>query len=203
MRHQTRRYAAFLFVLALTYGCAKDNDNANDQSGVDTTAAMAPPAAAPAAPAPPTDAQIAHIAVTANQIDIDNGKVAETKAQNAEVKAFAKQMIADHGMANKQAGDVASKNSLTPEDNPTSQGLNTNAATVTSDLSTKTGADFDKAYIDSEVNFHQTVLNALDQTLIPNAQNADLKALLTNIRPVVNQHLEHAQRMQKTLSGTK
>ena len=51
----------------------------------------------------PTDAQIAHIVVTANQVDIDAGKLAQSKGRNKDVKAFGKQMVTDHTGVNKQA----------------------------------------------------------------------------------------------------
>src|SRR5512141_321328 len=71
----------------------------------------------------PNDAQIAAIVVTANQVDIDAGKMAETKASNAQVKAFGKQMVTDHTGVNKQATDLVTKLGVKPEDNPTAQSL--------------------------------------------------------------------------------
>lgn len=187
-----------LLATAVLAGCAKDN---NENGVPQDTAAMAPAgdtAAAPAA-AVPTDPQIAHIAVKSNDIDIDRGKDAEGKATNAEVKAFAKKMIDEHGAVNKQAADLAGKLNLTPEDNPTSQQMQTQADQVKSELSSKSGAEYDKAYIASEVAFHQQVLDALDNVLIPNAQNAELKALLEKVRPVVDGHLKMAQQIQAKL----
>ena len=61
-----------------------------------------------------------------------------------------------------------------------------------------TGKEFDKAYIDNEVAYHQTVLDAIDKTLIPNAQNADLKALLEKVRPAIQAHLDMAKKIQST-----
>jgi putative membrane protein len=69
----------------------------------------------------PTDPQIAHIVVTANQVDIDAGKLAETKGTNKAVKAFGKQMVTDHTGVNQQAVALVTKLKVTPEDNPTSQ----------------------------------------------------------------------------------
>lgn len=66
----------------------------------------------------PNDAQIAAIVVTANQVDIDAGKFAQTRAQSADVKAFAQQMVTDHSAVNQQAADLAAKLKLKPEDNP-------------------------------------------------------------------------------------
>src|SRR5690349_13641803 len=147
----------------------------------------------------PNDAQIAHIVVTANQVDIDAGKLAEQKASSKEVKAFGKQMVTDHGGSNKQATALAGKLKVKPEDNPTSKSLKEGGDKNLAHLKTLKGKDFDKAYVDQEVAYHQAVLDAMDKTLIPNAKNAELKSLIEKTRPVVAAHLEHAKHMQATL----
>ncbi len=81
-----------------------------------------------------TDPQIASIVVTANQVDIDAGKLAKAKASNADVKAFANQMITDHSGVNKQATDLVTKLKVKPEDNPTSQSLKSGGEKNVSDL---------------------------------------------------------------------
>jgi putative membrane protein len=146
-----------------------------------------------------TDAQIAAIVVTANQVDIDAGKLASTKGSSAEVKAFGKQMVTDHTGVNKQASDLVTKLGVKPEDNPTAQSLKSGGADNVKALTALSGKAFDKAYVDHEVVYHQQVLDALDKTLIPGAQNADLKALLVKVRPAFVAHLQHAQDLQKTL----
>src|SRR3954451_23785987 len=103
----------------------------------------------------PDDAQIAHIGVTANQDDIDAGKLASTKSTNKDVQAFAKQMIADHSGVNQQATALATKLKVTPQDNPTSQSLAKGGKDNIAKLNTLSGAAFDKAYIDHEVHYHQ------------------------------------------------
>ena len=147
----------------------------------------------------PNDAQIAHIVVTANQVDIDAGKLAEQKGSTAEVKAFGKQMVTDHGGVNKQAGDLAKKLGVKPEDNPTSQSLKKGGDKNTAHLKTLKGKEFDKAYVDNEVAYHQAVLDAIDKTLVPSAQNAELKALIVKVRPAFVAHLEHARMLQSKL----
>jgi putative membrane protein len=147
-----------------------------------------------------TDAQIAAIVVTANQVDVDAGKLAESKGTHPEVKAFGKQMVADHMGVNKQATALVTKLGVKPEDNPTAQSLKAGGADNVKKLSGLTGAAFDKAYIEHEVVYHQQVLDALDKTLIPNAQNAELKALLVKVRPAFVAHMNHAQTIQKALS---
>ncbi len=147
----------------------------------------------------PTDPQIASIVVTANQVDIDAGKLAESKGSTADVKAFAKQMITDHSGVNKQAVALVTKLKVTPEDNPTSQSLKNGGSDNVAALKDLKGAAFDKAYIDHEVAYHEQVLEAIDKTLIPNAQNAELKALLVVVRPAFVGHLEHAKQIRETL----
>ena len=153
----------------------------------------------------PTDPQIAHIVVTANQIDIDAGKVAKSKSKNKEVQQFAQQMITDHSAVNKQAGALAKKLGVKPEDNDTSKSLKKGASENMANLKKLKGAEFDKAYVDHEVAYHQAVLDAIDKTLIPSAQNAELKGLIEKVRPAIQAHLDHAKHIQADLgkSGKK
>ena len=150
-----------------------------------------------------TDAQIASIVVTANQVDIDAGKLAASRAASAEVKAFGEQMVKDHTGVNKAATDLAAKLKVTPEDNATSQSLKAGGQKNVARLEKLQGAAFDKAYVDQEVAYHQQVLEALDKTLIPGAKNEELKALLVKVRPAFVAHLEHAKGIQASLSRSK
>ena len=152
--------------------------------------------AALAQPAGPTDPQIAAIVVTANQVDIDAGKLAVTHAQGKEVKAFAQQMITDHTGVNKQATELVTKLKVKPEENDTSRSLKKGGDDNLAKLKSLKGAAFDHAYIDHEVAYHQAVIDALDKTLIPNAKNGELKTLLVKVRPAFVAHLEHAKALQ-------
>jgi putative membrane protein len=147
----------------------------------------------------PTDAQIAHIVVTANQVDIDAGKLAESKGKSKDVKAFGKQMVTDHSGVNKQAVALVKKLKVTPEDNPTSQSLKSGGEENVKNLKGLKGAGFDKAYTDHEVAYHEQVLDAIDKTLVPNAKNEELKALIVKVRPAFVAHLEHAKMIQAKL----
>ena len=147
----------------------------------------------------PNDAQIAAIVVTANQVDIDAGKWAESHANSAEVKDFAKRMVTDHTAVNKSATDLAGRLHLTPEDNPTAQSLKKGGDDNVANLKALSGAAFDRAYVDHEVAYHEAVLNALDTTLVPSATNADLKALMVKVRPAFVAHLDHAKMLQAKL----
>jgi putative membrane protein len=154
---------------------------------------------AAAAPAGPTDAQIASIVVTANSVDIEAGKAAAAKTKNADVKQFAQQMVTDHTSVNKSAVDLVTKLKVTPEDNDTSKALKKGGDDNLANLKKLSGKAFDKAYVDHEVAYHQAVLEAVDETLIPSAKNAELKALLVKVRPAFVAHLEHAQHIQSTM----
>ena len=145
------------------------------------------------------DAQIAAIVVTANQVDIDAGKLAAATSTNAEVKKFGELMVTGHTAVNKSAVDLVTRLGVKPEDNPTAQSLAAGGEKNLAHLRTLQGAAFDKAYVAHEVEYHQQVLDAVDKVLIPGASNAELKALLVKVRPAFVAHLEHAKELQKSL----
>ncbi len=147
------------------------------------------------------DAQIAAIVVTANQVDIDAGKLAATKSTSGDVKKFAELMVTDHTGVNKSATELAAKLKVTPEESDTSRALAAGGKQNVEKLKQLRGAEFDKAYIDHEVAYHAQVLEAVDKTLIPGAKNAELKALLVKVRPAFVAHLEHARHVQSSISG--
>ena len=150
-----------------------------------------------------SDPQVAHVAVTANSIDIELAKFAEPRIRNEQVRKFAATMITDHSAVNRQAAALASRLGVTPEDNEVSQSLLKGAAEARSGIEGLKGAAFDRAYMDREVAYHQAVLDALDQLLIPTTSNADLKKLLVDVRPAIAAHLAHAKKLQGVLVAGK
>lgn len=159
--------------------------------GVLAALALAMPVAANAAG--PNDAQIAHIAYTAGQIDVAAGELALKKTKNAEIRSFAQEMVRDHAAVNKQALALVAKLKVTPEDNATSKALSADAAAKLKAYAALDGAAFDRAYIANEIAFHKTVNGALSSTLIPSAQNPELKALLETGLKVFTEHQTHAE----------
>jgi len=141
----------------------------------------------------PTDPQIAHIAYTAGQIDIEAAQQALSKTQNKDVREFANDMERDHKAVNEKALALVKKLNVTPEDNDTSKALSKQAAEKRAELAKLNGAAFDKAYIDNEVAYHKTVNNALQNTLIPSASNPELKDLLTTGLKIFQGHQLHAE----------
>jgi putative membrane protein len=147
----------------------------------------------------PTDPQIAHIAYTAGQLDIEAAKQALSKSSNKDVRAFAEGMVSDHTAVNKKALDLVKKLKVTPEDNDTSRALTKAATDKLEELSNLKGAAFDKAYVANEVAYHATVNGALETTLIPSASNPELKSLLQTGLKIFQGHQEHAEKVAAEL----
>jgi putative membrane protein len=146
-----------------------------------------------------SDAEVANVAVTANQIDINQGKLAREKSRNTEIRQFAQTMINDHQAVIGQASALVKKLGVTPQDNAVSQQLMADAQKTEQALKVKKGAAFDKAYIDHEVAYHQAVIKTVKGALIPETENQELKDLLQAILPALETHLEHAKMIQRNL----
>jgi putative membrane protein len=146
-----------------------------------------------------SDPEVAAVAVAANQIDVKYGEIAKQKSKNPEIVNFAETMIRDHNAVIGQATELVKKLNVTPKDNSLSQKLNSDAEQTRKTLNSKSGAAFDKAYIDNEVAYHKAVIDAVKNVLIPDTENQELKNLLSDILPALNTHLEHAQMVQKKI----
>ncbi len=143
----------------------------------------------------PTDPQIADIAYTAGQIDIEQAIDALKKAHNKAVRAFAEAMIRDHLAVNNKVLTLADKLKVTLEDNDTSKSMYREARVKREELRALTGTAFDKAYAENEVAYHEAVNGALESTLIPAAQNAQLKTLLETGLKLFKEHQKHAEKL--------
>ena len=185
-----------LLMLALALPACADGES-DEAAAVDAMPAAEETAAAPAL----DDATIAHIGVTANAIDAEMGELALERAEDAQVRAFAETMIRDHRGVNEQATALATRLGVTPTDNDVSRSLQSGAADARARLEGLDGEEFDRAYMQREVEYHQAVLDALDSTLLPNTTNAELKALLETARGAVAAHLEHARTLSESLGG--
>lgn len=146
-----------------------------------------------------SDAEIASVAVVANQNDIDFANIAIKQSKNAKVIEFAKTMIADHQAVIDMAVALVTKLKVTPKDNAVSQQYLANAQKTAKMLKLKTAKTFDKAYVDNEVAYHKAVIAAVKTVLIPQSQNEELKALLQKAVPILETHLHHAEMVQSQL----
>ncbi|WP_460894096.1 DUF4142 domain-containing protein [Rufibacter soli] len=146
---------------------------------------------------PLSDPEVASVAVIANKIDIAYAKIAKEKSKNKQVLEFAQTMTNDHTAVIDQAVALVKKLGVTPKDNAVGKKMLADAEKTKASLRTKSGSAFDKAYIDNEVTYHKAVISAVKNLLIPESENAELKALLQGIVPALQTHLEHAQMVQK------
>jgi putative membrane protein len=147
----------------------------------------------------PSDAQIAHIAYTAGQIDVAAGRQALAKSHNPVVRGFAEEMVRDHSAVNEQALGLVARLGVTPEANETSTGLTAEADRQMRRLGALHGAAFDRAYIANEIAYHRTVNGALSGTLIPGAHNAELKSLLETGLTLFREHQAHAEHIARSV----
>ena len=146
-----------------------------------------------------SDAQIAHIAYTAGQLDVETARLALERSRNPEVRAFAETMVRDHEAVNQQAVALLQRLGVTPAAHPTSAALSTEAASERQRLAGLQGDAFDRAYAAREAAYHAAVNQALRSTLIPGAHNAELKALLESGLALFSAHQEHAEMLVRQL----
>jgi putative membrane protein len=205
MRSRSLLFLSVSALLAFAPSCKK-----KEEAAPAATAPAAPaPNPAPAEPATPppaaaatvTDPQIAAIVVAANQVDIDAGQLAIKKSKNAEVKKFAERMITDHSAVNKAAVELVTKLKVTPEESDASRGLTSGGNETRARLEKLDGAEFDKAYVDNEVAYHEAVIGVLNTQLIPAASNKELKDALVGAKPAFDAHLQHAKQIQAALAS--
>ena len=147
----------------------------------------------------PTDPQIAHIAYTAGQLDVATAKLALEKSKDAKVRAFAQTMVRDHEAVNVKAMDLVKKLGVTPEANAVSASLEKGANESMTRLRALDGAAFDRAYAAQEAGYHKAVNAALNDTLIPSADNAELKSLLQTGLKLFQEHEQHAEQLAASL----
>jgi putative membrane protein len=147
-----------------------------------------------------SDAEIASVAVVANQIDIDYAKVAIKRSKNKDVIDFANRMADDHTAVINQAVALVQKWGVTPKDNAVSQSLLAQSKETLKKLNSVSKKDFNKTYIDNEVAYHEAVIGAVRDLLIPQSNNSELKDLLEAVLPALEAHLGHAKMAQSKFS---
>lgn len=147
-----------------------------------------------------TDAEIANIVKTANDGEIDAGKLAAKKAENKEVKEFANLMVSEHKTNQSQTKDIAKKGKIKDKKNDISKELKKNVKDQMASLKKLKGAEFDKAYITGQIAMHEKVLDTLENKLIPSAQNPEMKTHLEMTKTHVQGHLAKAKDLEISLS---
>lgn len=188
---------ALACAVALVAACSKGDKAADSDADSTAVAATATAAMTPAAPAL-TDANIVALLDGANVADSSAGSVAAAKGTSAEIKSFGRDMMRDHHALRAAGQALAKKLNVTPEIPAGDKGAAAAAAWRDSLNAMPRGADWDKAYINQEVTYHEAVL-ATAQAGLAAAQNAELKALIEKAAPNVQAHLEHAKQLQSKM----
>ena len=136
------------------------------------------------------DSEFMVFAANAGMTEVEASKAAQSKSTNAKVKAFAADMIKDHTAAGEDLKALAGTKNVTL---PTA--ISEDSQKDIADASAKTGADFDKAYIDMMVDDHQKVVDKFEDAS-KNAKDPDVKAFATKTLPTLQAHLEHAKMLK-------
>lgn len=147
------------------------------------------------------DPTIVAIFDAANTWDVETGDVALRKSHNKDVRAFARMMVRDHKAVRQLGRDLAHKLNVTPTPPGKDFALYQDHLAALKTLRNAHGAAFDKAYIDHEVTYHQAVIDAITNTLLPATQNADLKKLEVQVAPSFQAHLVAAKQVQQKLES--
>lgn len=164
----------------------------------DTTSANSNKPTDDAPPSTLNDAQIAAITDGANGAEIEQAKLARSKSKNQKVLQFASMMITHHSEAQKKQAKL----NITTAESPLSAQMTKDANEILTSLKDKTGAEFDRSYMRSQVDEHQTLLETLNTRLLPSVSSPELKAYLETIKTRVEQHLEAARTTESGLGNT-
>lgn len=186
-------------MLAALSACSKDKPGTGD-TGLETAASEAAPAAGAARPPGPgmSDANIFYVLDRANMLDSAAGSIAVTKGTNSEVRDYGRLMMRDHHDLRQRAADLARRIAITP-DPPPGDAAQARADRTMSILNgAARGRDFDKAYIDHEVETHKTLLETLVAAMAA-AQNAELQNMIQKAAPTIQGHFDMAQSIERKL----
>ena len=139
------------------------------------------------------DAEFATKLANGGLAEVALGKLAESKTTNPQIKEFAGMMVMDHGKANEELIAIAKTKNITlpvAPDEEHQKKLN--------DLSTKTGKDFDTAYVDAMVDGHKKTVDLLEDAS-KNCKDSDLMTLATKLLPTVKGHLAKIEAIKASL----
>lgn len=146
-------------------------------------------------PAELNDLEIAHVAYIADNIDIRYAHLALAISSSPAVQEFARTMIRDHEAVNEQALALLEKLGAAPQDNFLSQKLNADAQVIIDEMSQLRGAAFDKRYAANELGYHKAVNELVENSFLPNIENAEVKTLFTVGLQIFKAHEGHAENM--------
>jgi len=157
-----------------------------------TVSAAPTPASAPSRAL--DDATIVAIFDAANTADIETGDLGAKKGSTKAIRDFGAMLSRDHHNVRQQGRDLAKKLGVTPTP-PKDDNSAKDHAAIMKKLNGLSGAEFDKAFLENEVGYHDAVIGAVKQTLLPAIQNAELKDLVVKVAPAFAAHRDAAKNM--------
>lgn len=125
--------------------------------------------------------------------EVEAGKMAASRASNAEVKAFGKMMVQEHTAMTNEMKPLIQAAGQAP-----AAGLDERRKGFLDNLKAAAAKDFDKAYIDQQVNAHEEALTLM-KGYADHGDDAGLKAAAAKAVPKVQQHLDRAKALQDSL----
>lgn len=132
-------------------------------------------------------------AATSDMFEIKSGQMAQEKAKHADLKAFAKMLVADHTATSNELKPLAlAANAAVPAE------LDERRKGMIDNLTAANGADFDKAYIAQQVAAHEEAVTLMEG-YAANGDNADIKSFAAKVLPKIKAHLEKARQLQTTV----
>lgn len=161
------------------------------------------PTPTPGIPAPNqlTDANIGSIAQTYNAGEVQVAEMAVTKSMNPAVQAFSQTIVRDHQQANQQLAGILSARQIQPVPSSTTTEIQELDRGTMTALQTQTGANFDRTYMDSEIEHHRWIINQLDAAMIPQARDGSLENYLKAGRKLEESHLKEAEKIRASLGS--
>src|SRR5687768_8908875 len=150
------------------------------------------------AAAPLDDATIVAIFDAANTADIETGRLAAERGASKEVRDFGNMLVHDHTTVRQSGRDLAQRLGVTPTP-PAGDASAAAHLQAMATLRSKQGADFDRAFLEHEVAFHQGVIDAVKSTLLPAIQNAELRQLVVEVAPAFEAHRLAAANLRSKL----
>ena len=145
------------------------------------------------------DERILQITHVTNEAEIDAAKLAEARAVDGGVRAFARSIARDHTKSERENEEIARVSGLNPQISQTSSNLQTGQHDKLLVLGSKIGAAFDRAYVDDEVDTQRAALKLIDDRLLPNATTDQVKTMVQRIRPEIAKQYSEAKALQEKL----
>ena len=146
-----------------------------------------------------SDGHMLGIFLMSNDIDLSVAKLAYTRTENDDVKAFAKRMITDHTQMISTLKALIEDHDIVPADNMLARDLRDLASIQRDSLMARDGAAFDRAYVRWEIDNHKQLLSMVDDVVLPRADADELRQLVNSMRPIISAHLAHAEQLQSAL----